>query len=1249
MGVESKIVINISAIVNGLADVRALGISVQGIGTGAKSTAAGMSTFDASLTRSQRTAAKLSTELRQLQRELDALNAKIKRDGQFAVPSDLTRVQALTESIAQRERALNEQNHLAAVSQIKEQRQAILAGNEADRQDIRKNFDEVTKQRQAADEDFDKRIAQRVAKRKSEQQVIAAGIENEVKGVSRLSRLAEVAVSPFRRIGTFLVGIFQQIIRQIEFMIAAFVIFAASSPALIFGLLVKEGIAFNSVMEQARIGLAALLQSTQLIFNKDQPNKPLQGIEAFTAASKIAEEVTNRLQIKLIPLKATSEELIPIFNQIITAAAGAGLNILQTEDTFISLAAAAQILQVPLERLGTEIRLLLSGTTRETSRLGPALFGSAEAAREFVKEHRAIGDLFPALQTKLAAYNTALLVSTSSFAVLAENAKEVFQRLSALATSTLFDKIKQGLIKITQSFFDLNAGKIKPEFEALFAFLNTQLGRLGDKLNDLVDKVIGYLSRIATYVQQNQRYLQDILSTLGDIAKQLGGILGDLISVIAAQDEARAKAITWKTVLELVAATIAAIRDEMKIVIGAFQALAGVIIVAILFPLEKVAEVLGLISEKAAEAAVNLHNARLAAQGFAEAGKDRFVEGATFGTTRAEIEAQNARDREPDTTGLTFRKFIPGRNTADQNKGLDFRPNPNATGAGKGAGGSGDKTLNRLGELAKRTAELLRDLYKTRIEIERAGEDRSFNITKTASDNQLNTLNDNLKHRLISTLDYYKEKSRIETAAIQAEKVHLLQQFKFDERETIAAIDAISSEFDAQGSEPKNKDARLQAELSKQRQIKIGVETNKLEEKRVKLNGSILELDQKQVETNRQNNVGLEDGLDTLRKVNEQVQEQLLDAQGRTTAAEIRRIAEQYKDELLTVLTESNPATDALTQVIENIKQLGNVTSQQLLSILDQAGLKFGDLSDETKALISLIQKLEGSAIFKGLQTEVSNKLGGLDLKSADIQDKVNQGVISEAKGRHEVALAEQEVRFEIEKVITLMEQLPGLTDAEKLALARVRQEASQMGREVDEFGSAINDAIKNDLSAFGDSLIDDFRNIGANVKKLFLGIASDIGKTIIRVLVLQRLFQALGLNNPGTTGPGSAGGLGGILSGWNGRIDNLIGHKDGGYVDGPTGATDGLLRRLTRGEWVIPAASVKRVGTGVLQSINTGNFNRLGTPQQGQTGRTARQLPPIVVFAMSEEEIAKASMGRAGQEVFVHHWKRNAKSFGVA
>jgi hypothetical protein len=1270
--VESRIVVNVNAIVSGLPNVKALGFNIQNIARFAADASSGLGRFDTAMSKSQREASKLSSELRELQRELDALNRKIAREGQFATPSDIGRARTLASQIAERERALSEKNHLAAADQIKKQREAKLQALAAERQATAKaaaddaaatqrtlndrakinaslakqrqdNARETTRIEETEANAFRERIAQRVALRQREQAALVAGQEqartqlratvSSIENVSR--RISTGILSPLRALGGFIVGIFQQIVRQVQFFIASFAILAASSPAVVFSLLVKEGLHFLSVMEQQKIGLAALIQSTNDLFIKGQPNKPLEGIEAFNAASIVADASTRRLSIKIIPLKATLEDLLPIFNQIVTAGAAAGLTIEQTEDVFTDFAAVAQVINLPLEKLGTGIRLLLNGTARVTTVLATALFGNARAANEWVKEHKRIGDLAEALHKKLEPFRLALINSESSFAVLAENTKDVFQRLAGIATTGLFERVKAALVSILQSFYDLKALEIKPEFEDLFEFINDQLKQIGSFIVDLTARAIEYLKQIAKYVQDNRAYVEQIIQALLVVLQELGLIVVELGYVIADLVLATKGTHSWLEVLRYVAEVIGGIHDGVNVVIGSFQFLGGYIVAGILAPLYVVLDVLGLISQAAQDAANRIDEARKASQNFGDRGGARFLSGINE-ENRNRVESENQRRDAVDNVTIDA-----GNSESIPLHDIETRLK-NISNAGSGGAGGG-RALNRIGELRKQTADLLRALYRTRIDIERAGEDRSFDLARSANAKQLDELDENLKRRLTSTLDYYQKRKALEDGAIERERKHLVDQFKFDEREANVAISAIEAGFEAQQKEPKNKGAAIQVELSKHRQIKIHEELNKLEEKRVKLNTAILLLDERQADATRKNNLGLEDGLETLRKTNESVQQQLLDAQGRTTAAEIRHIAEQYRDELLTVLRNTNPATEALSEVIENIKQLGNVTSVQLISILNQAELKFEDLSEETKALIALIKQLEESAVFTGLQTEAGNLLGNLDLTRVDVQDQINQGILTEVEGRHQIALAEQAVRVEIEKVIALMEKLPGLTDQEKLALASLKQQASQMGREIDTLGQTINDSIKSNITSLADSAITDFKNIGDHAKRFFTSLIADIGRALVEALVLQRLFAALGLNRPGTTGPGSAGGLGGLFS-------RITGHHDGGLVKGPPGR-DNLLRRLENEEWVIPAARVRQYGHGLMNSITTGTFGRTGssTTPTAALQRTAKQLPPKVVVGFDRETIAnEIGSTSAYQKAWLHIWNTHRNALGV-
>lgn len=1216
--VESKIVVNIKALVDGTSRVQALSDATTGLEKGTGKASSEMAKMSVTSEKLDGKFGKLKTSTEGFAFSITGLGKKIA--GEFA---PLDAAGRKIENFVRKEQAA-----IAAMERVKTQRAAI-----ASRDDFfasgRDPFAQGTKQfgetplNQAgrdtasaqattnAQANIKAMETQRAALRQLNDEAIRSGREGsaninkltnsfkQIDGQRRFERLLKDgslvrtgllrnvdaanlfrrALSPLAPLGRVIAGVFSQVFRQLQFLIAAFAIFAVSSPALVFGLAIKEGLQFNEVMEQQKIGLAALIQSTHDLFNSKEPNKPLDGVAAYNAATIVAEAATQRLRIKIIPLKATSEVLLPIFNQIVTAGSAAGLTLDQLEDTFISLASAAQILSIPADRLGTEIRLLLSGTTRETSRLGPALFGTAAAAREFVKQHRAANDLFAALQTKLVAYNAALTASEQSYATLKENTTEVFQLLSGLATSGLFDRIKAGLVKITQGFFDLKAGKLKAEFEALFNFLNDAGAKFGDFLVSLVQTLLDYLTDIALYVQRNGEYISAIIGDLINIGQQVGGLLVDIFSIVTQLVAARGETLTLHNILGFIAITIGLIRDGFNSLIGIVQVVGGVLINWILFPMQKIVELMGIFSQSAADAAKNMQGIRDGAIRFADSGATRFASG--FDLQSSSQATEQFLNGNPGISNTAKPKgFNPGDITSKLRK-TTAQPGQGNTAA--------DRLANRLGELKKRTSELGRQLYDSQVEIARAGEERLFSIYKDSTQKNLTALDVDLKHRLVSFTDYYTAKNRLEQEQIDREKKHLQDQFAFDQQIIQNKIDAINEKFTTEKGQPKNKDVQIQAELENQRLIEIQEHKNALKIKEIQLTEEIDLLTSKSAETQRQNNQATSDALEQLGQQNQSTQADFLESQGRATDAEIRRIAQQYRDTLRETLANGEPASEALRGVIEDIGQLGSVTTSELNTILENAGIKFADLSAETRTLIGLMGQLENAARFRGLESGVGVQNTKLNQRRDAIQDKVNLGVISEAKGRHEIAKAEQETRIELEKIIALMEKLPGLTEQQQIAIDGLKQETSTLGREFDVVGNSINDVIAGDLGNFFNTILEGTDDIVAAFQSFVSGMLIGIAKVIFQAFVLKAILSALGLSNIGVGGAGTAGGAGGALSGiFGGNF------ADGGQIDGPgTGTSDSILARVSRGEWIIPANRVAQYGRGIMSALTNGTFGR--------------------------------------------------------
>src|ERR1051326_1867083 len=112
-GVETRIIVNINAIVNGLRDVQALGLSVEGVGKFASSASGGLGKFDGSMSKTQREAQKLTAELNILQKDLAALNKQIAKDGRFAFPADIAKAKELSDTIASHQSRINALNQSA--------------------------------------------------------------------------------------------------------------------------------------------------------------------------------------------------------------------------------------------------------------------------------------------------------------------------------------------------------------------------------------------------------------------------------------------------------------------------------------------------------------------------------------------------------------------------------------------------------------------------------------------------------------------------------------------------------------------------------------------------------------------------------------------------------------------------------------------------------------------------------------------------------------------------------------------------------------------------------------------------------------------------------------------------------------------------------------------------------------------------------------------------------------------------------
>lgn len=141
----------------------------------------------------------------------------------------------------------------------------------------------------------------------------------------------------------------------------------------------------------------------------------------------------------------------------------------------------------------------------------------------------------------------------------------------------------------------------------------------------------------------------------------------------------------------------------------------------------------------------------------------------------------------------------------------------------------------------------------------------------------------------------------------------------------------------------------------------------------------------------------------------------------------------------------------------------------------------------------------------------------------------------------------------------------------------------------------------------------------------------------------------------------GLFGGSAGISSGVDGSLASAASvaftAATGGAVSGPgTETSDSILARLSTGEFVTHAAAVRHYGLDMMHAINQRRFPRFAEggfvsrnpPRLASgsvAGHQARPQTLKVVPVFDASQIAGATAGRAGEQVFVMHFRNNIAS----
>lgn len=310
-----------------------------------------------------------------------------------------------------------------------------------------------------------------------------------------------------------------------------------------------------------------------------------------------------------------------------------------------------------------------------------------------------------------------------------------------------------------------------------------------------------------------------------------------------------------------------------------------------------------------------------------------------------------------------------------------------------------------------------------------------------------------------------------------------------------------------------------------------------------------------------------------------------LESKGATIDASLKLKVEQFQKQV-----------DSLRVDIKaNIIELGGETLQASLMRLKK---ETEDMLRDTRVsgdpeLEDLVRRqasLKENRLYYDEATKQANiYTEALSIGESRIQQQVTNGTLSEMAGQQKIRQARLAAAAAMQAQIAAAGELAAKSGDPQaiLAVEQLKLKYEELAGTTDAVAKSVNDTFFGSLKQGFQDLISGAKSF----QEVMLSIISSVLSKIADMALDQALTSLLK-----STG-GGGGGLGSLVSkglSWLG----IGGYATGGLIDGPgTGTSDSILARVSTGEYVFRAASVRALGVDKLNYINrTGRLPAFAT-----------------------------------------------------
>lgn len=253
------------------------------------------------------------------------------------------------------------------------------------------------------------------------------------------------------------------------------------------GALVKQGMEFNSMMEDSKLSLASMISAFATF--EVAGKKVTDANEKLTLSMAEAAKIQEQLRIAAIATTAEYGELVEALTAGFAPMAQSGVRLDQMVGLTQRLTQAATTLRVPMAQLGIEIRQLLEGDVARSS-----LMQKLGLTKEQIDEAKASGTLVELLTEKTRAFGLAGDLAAGTWSGLISNLKDGFKQITGSGFGEFFEWAKTQVAELGSALVTLKrdasgsiiGAEFNPELLALLEDIGSTLIVIGKVMKETV-------------------------------------------------------------------------------------------------------------------------------------------------------------------------------------------------------------------------------------------------------------------------------------------------------------------------------------------------------------------------------------------------------------------------------------------------------------------------------------------------------------------------------------------------------------------------------------------------------------------------------------------------------------------------------------------------------------------------------------------------------------------------------------------